>query len=113
MMLTHDPGSGILGELNIYRVFPKYLILCYAAALSLPSDFCTIMRPFDTSIALVVLMGIANAEHYPDISRKSHIIHPLPHTYISENDLPQSFTWQNVNGNSYLTRMKNQHIPQC
>ena len=42
----------------------------------------------------------------------SHIIHPLPHTYITEEDLPLAFTWQNVNGNSYLTRMRNQHIPQ-
>ena len=42
----------------------------------------------------------------------SHIIHTLPHHYIAEDDLPQVFTWQNVNGNSYLTRMRNQHIPQ-
>eukprot|EP00573_Skeletonema_grethae_P005806 CAMPEP_0201695070 /NCGR_PEP_ID=MMETSP0578-20130828/7138_1 /ASSEMBLY_ACC=CAM_ASM_000663 /TAXON_ID=267565 /ORGANISM="Skeletonema grethea, Strain CCMP 1804" /LENGTH=386 /DNA_ID=CAMNT_0048180859 /DNA_START=44 /DNA_END=1200 /DNA_ORIENTATION=+ len=47
---------------------------------------------------------------YPPPS--SYIIHPLPHHYISEEDLPQTFTWQNVNGNSYLTRMRNQHIPQ-
>eukprot|EP00984_Skeletonema_dohrnii_P025832 scaffold15012_cov160-Skeletonema_dohrnii-CCMP3373.AAC.2 len=47
---------------------------------------------------------------YPPPS--SHIIHPLPHHYITEDELPQTFTWQNVNGNSYLTRMRNQHIPQ-
>lgn len=35
----------------------------------------------------------------------------LPHTYIKEGELPREFTWQNVNGNSYLTRMRNQHIP--
>mmetsp|Transcript_15734 Transcript_15734/g.32881 ORF Transcript_15734/g.32881 Transcript_15734/m.32881 type:complete len:406 (-) Transcript_15734:180-1397(-) len=41
-----------------------------------------------------------------------HILHPLPHTYLSESHLPLNFTWGNVNGNSYLTRMRNQHVPQ-
>ena len=38
---------------------------------------------------------------------------PLPSTYIKQEDLPESFSWNNVNGKSYLTRMLNQHIPQC
>jgi cathepsin X len=37
---------------------------------------------------------------------------PLPHTYINEDDLPDSFSWGNVNGTSYLTHSLNQHIPQ-
>jgi cathepsin X len=37
---------------------------------------------------------------------------PLPYTYLSPDDLPASFTWQNVNGKSYLTRTLNQHVPQ-
>lgn len=37
---------------------------------------------------------------------------PLPHTYIEEDDLPDSFNWGNVNGYSYLTHSLNQHIPQ-
>lgn len=37
---------------------------------------------------------------------------PLPYTYIDPEDLPDDFTWANVNGTSYLTRMLNQHIPQ-
>ena len=41
-----------------------------------------------------------------------HIINPLPHTYLSHESLPLEFTWQNVNGHSYLTRVRNQHIPQ-
>lgn len=41
-----------------------------------------------------------------------HIIHPLPHTYLSESHLPLTFNWNDVNGVSYLTRMRNQHIPQ-
>jgi len=37
---------------------------------------------------------------------------PLPYTYITDDDLPDSFTWQNVNGISYTTHSLNQHIPQ-
>ena len=37
---------------------------------------------------------------------------PLPHTYISELDLPPKFHWGNVNGVSYLTKSLNQHLPQ-
>jgi len=36
----------------------------------------------------------------------------LPYTYIKEEDLPESFTWADVDGISYLTRSRNQHIPQ-
>ena len=37
---------------------------------------------------------------------------PLPFTYIHAKDLPEAFSWSNVNGTSYLTRSLNQHIPQ-
>jgi cathepsin X len=37
---------------------------------------------------------------------------PLPYEYIREQDLPTSFSWADVDGKSYLTAMKNQHIPQ-
>lgn len=36
---------------------------------------------------------------------------PLPHTYLSPEDLPDSFTWSNISGVSYLTHSLNQHIP--
>ncbi|KAL7534183.1 hypothetical protein ACHAWF_004747 [Thalassiosira exigua] len=36
---------------------------------------------------------------------------PLPHTYLVEEDIPENFTWDNVNGVSYLTKHLNQHIP--
>lgn len=37
---------------------------------------------------------------------------PLPYTYISKEDLPADFTWQNVDGIPYTTKSLNQHIPQ-
>ena len=38
---------------------------------------------------------------------------PVPHTYISPEDLPASFTWADKDGVNYLTATRNQHIPQC
>jgi hypothetical protein len=43
----------------------------------------------------------------------SHIVTPLPYTYLDPSKLPQNFFWGNVGGRSYLTHMLNQHIPQC
>jgi cathepsin X len=37
---------------------------------------------------------------------------PLPHTYLEASHLPDSFTWGDVNGVSYLTHSLNQHLPQ-
>lgn len=37
---------------------------------------------------------------------------PLPHTYIDVKALPDSFTWGDVDGVSYLTHSLNQHVPQ-
>ena len=36
---------------------------------------------------------------------------PLPIDYLDPSDLPSNFTWGNVNGVNYLTRVLNQHIP--
>ena len=36
----------------------------------------------------------------------------MPHTYIEEATLPDSFSWGNVEGKSYLTHSLNQHVPQ-
>eukprot|EP01147_Barroeca_monosierra_P002864 gene2865-5699_t len=36
----------------------------------------------------------------------------LPHEYLSVEDLPESFSWNNISGVNFLTRSRNQHIPQ-
>merc|ERR1712238_349987 len=41
---------------------------------------------------------------------KNYIKSPLPHTYVDY--LPDEFTWQDVDGSSFLTHSLNQHIPQ-
>lgn len=37
---------------------------------------------------------------------------PLPISYIDPKTLPESFSWSNISGVSWLTRMLNQHVPQ-
>ncbi len=47
---------------------------------------------------------------------KHHVLEdyysPLPYTYLSPDDLPESFSWSNISGGvSYLTHSLNQHLP--
>lgn len=32
-------------------------------------------------------------------------------SYLVEEDIPDNFSWDNVDGKSYLTKHLNQHIP--
>mmetsp|Transcript_3588 Transcript_3588/g.6777 ORF Transcript_3588/g.6777 Transcript_3588/m.6777 type:complete len:355 (+) Transcript_3588:855-1919(+) len=43
---------------------------------------------------------------------KENVQSPLPHTYLSSTALPDSFTWADVDGISYITHSLNQHLPQ-
>ena len=36
---------------------------------------------------------------------------PLPTEYVHKEELPKRFTWSNINGTSYITTPKNQHLP--
>lgn len=45
-------------------------------------------------------------------TKKSHIVSPLPHTYLRTEDVPDNWDWNDVDGESYLTHSLNQHIPQ-
>ena len=37
---------------------------------------------------------------------------PLPHTYLTAEEVPEEHDWRNVDGKCYLTHQLNQHIPQ-
>merc|ERR1712096_278409 len=58
--------------------------------------------------------GIPN--HYihveDDDPRKQRVLSPLPHTQIDMLELPDSFDWRAVNGKSFVSIARNQHIPQ-
>jgi len=48
----------------------------------------------------------------PGHTKKNHVVSPLPHTYLTDADLPAELDWNNVDEGSCLTHMLNQHIPQ-
>merc|ERR1712038_908200 len=62
-------------------------------------------------------MAMASAEKFNEIkildghTKKNNIRSALPHTYVNPDDLPEAFTWGNVNGKCYLTKALNQHLP--
>lgn len=69
------------------------------------------------SLSVALTMALVSAEKFNEIKildghkKKHNIKSPLPHTYVPASDLPDSFTWGNVNGKSYLTHSLNQHLP--
>lgn len=78
-------------------------------------------RAIVSTLALSLALGSAAAavERFNEIKIREDAVHnselksPLPHTYIGSDDLPDSFTWADVDGVSYLTHSLNQHVPQC
>jgi cathepsin X len=70
------------------------------------------------TLSIALLASFATAEKYNEIkildghTKKNQVSSPLPHTYVKAKDLPDEFTWQNVDGTSYLTHSLNQHLPQ-
>jgi len=70
------------------------------------------------NLVVAVIASLASAEKFNEIkileghTKKSHITSPLPHTYVKSSSLPDEFTWQNIDGTSYLTHSLNQHLPQ-
>merc|ERR1711988_1837023 len=57
--------------------------------------------------------GVPN--HYKHVDHKKlgyKIRSPLPHETLNLLELPNSFDWRNVDGKSYVSIVRNQHIPQ-
>lgn len=73
-------------------------------------------RSFATASLIVSLVSAVERFNeikiLPGHTEKEHVQSPLPHTYLSSTALPESFTWSDVNGVSYLTHSLNQHLPQ-
>jgi cathepsin X len=73
----------------------------------------SIMRCCSASLLLIVASTVVAEEKI----LSGHTVfndynNPLPYTYVSPNELPDAFSWGNVNGRSYITKSLNQHIPQ-
>jgi len=67
----------------------------------------------DEESARFAIKGGCRTEHATfELDESERVTAPLPHTYLSPEDLPASFSWGDVNGTNFLTWDKNQHIPQ-
>lgn len=44
---------------------------------------------------------------------RTHVVSPLPHTYISPEAAPMSYDFRNISGKDYTTVNRNQHNPKC
>lgn len=67
------------------------------------------------AIVVALLLGSAIALKNGDLAcRKKHNIpiKTVVKTNLAQVELPETFVWNNVSGVSYLTNLRNQHIPQ-
>jgi cathepsin X len=72
---------------------------------------------FTTAAAALALLAVGGQSAYQSEFVKTrtneiHVTSPLPDTYLSVEDLPDTMDWRNVNGTSFVTKSINQHIPQ-
>eukprot|EP01026_Neomeris_dumetosa_P054480 TRINITY_DN4901_c0_g1_i1.p1 TRINITY_DN4901_c0_g1~~TRINITY_DN4901_c0_g1_i1.p1 ORF type:complete len:335 (+),score=36.12 TRINITY_DN4901_c0_g1_i1:510-1514(+) len=51
------------------------------------------------------------AQHQEYAEHATVIKSPMPHQYLSMEDLPESWNWCDVNGVNYCSPIRNQHIP--
>ena len=71
------------------------------------------------AISLIAGSTAAETKRYNEIKIREDAVHnselksPLPHSYIEEGSLPDSYSWADIDGVSYLTHSLNQHVPQC
>ena len=105
--------------IQFYRVF--YFRRIFGASriasliVNIPIDAIHSSTMLLSTTLLLAVAGYAQASEF--LTLEGHTVlndytSPLPYTYISVDDLPDSFTWGDVDGKSYLTHSLNQHIPQ-
>jgi len=82
------------------------------------------MRIFSLLVVVLAVALVAQGSRYnkdgcvvrDNELRKSsfaqRITEPLPHEYIADEDIPDSWDWRNVNGTNFCSTTRNQHIPQ-
>jgi hypothetical protein len=81
-----------------------------AAADAAPSPVAGGTTPAASAAAVTYVSELVDP---PGHTRPEVVRSPLPHTYVAEEQLPESFNWGDIGGQSYLTRALNQHVPQC
>jgi cathepsin X len=54
---------------------------------------------------------VRNKQLWSEIRAGKHLTSTPSHELVGAADLPETFSWANVNGTSYLTTVRNQHIP--
>lgn len=78
----------------------------------------TMMKVFFAAVAALTVGVASSQKRMNEIKildghdRPEQVLSALPHEYISESALPESFTWGDVDGTNYLTHSLNQHLPQ-
>jgi cathepsin X len=56
--------------------------------------------------------GFKRNDEFRNGPSAQRITEPMPHTYISPEDVPSSWDWRNVSRVNYASSTRNQHIPQ-
>jgi len=55
--------------------------------------------------------GLIRNHKFRSGPRREYITEPLPHEYLSPEDIPDDWDWRNISGRNFLSPQRNQHIP--